>query len=155
MFAASQAISLLKRLRRLSPQELGLLLQAWPVLAGVRVVMKTLPGPALTRMAQPLTKGRGETHPDLKRLAWAIKTAGRFLPGGKHCLSQAVALKALAATRGQDLQIELGVLKRDGEVLAHAWIECGGSVLLGNRADLDQFERITPPMFRSSGTRVE
>jgi hypothetical protein len=89
----------------------------------------------------------GESHPprpngsDAKRrgasfsaeeIAWAVKAASARIPGATNCLVRALALKYLLNLFAHDANLRLGAGHLEGgRFEAHAWIESGGRVLIG------------------------
>jgi hypothetical protein len=73
-----------------------------------------------------------------RRLAAAVARVGDL--SGSTCLEQAVALVILLALHGRAARLVIGVSRANGGVSAHAWVECGGEVVLGGAAR----ERFTP-----------
>ena len=70
-----------------------------------------------------------DTRP--QRVSWAVSTVAPIIPGGT-CLPQAVTGTLMLAWRGIPSQIHIGVDKESGALQAHAWLEAGGRVILGN-----------------------
>jgi hypothetical protein len=61
----------------------------------------------------------------------AIRSASRYVPAAS-CLTQAIALRAMLARRGQPAVLNLGVRNPAyGRLDAHAWLEADGRVILG------------------------
>lgn len=66
----------------------------------------------------------------------AVQTASHYIPGAT-CLSQALTAYTLLRRRGYLCQVRIGVAKdARGRLVAHAWVEREGRILLGQRADL-------------------
>lgn len=65
-------------------------------------------------------------------VAWAVVLVARFVPGGDHCLAQALAGAALLNQLGLRAEIRLGVDNQYG-FAAHAWLECDGRIVIGAR----------------------
>jgi len=66
-------------------------------------------------------------------LAWAIQTASMGVPRAT-CLAQALALQVLLRRRGIDCRLRLGVAHdATAGLVAHAWLESEGRVLIGNQ----------------------
>jgi hypothetical protein len=67
----------------------------------------------------------------------------RLLPN-RPCLTQALVLQYLLLRRGDTLaKLHIGVAKgEDGELLAHAWIERGGRVLIGGATSPRTYRRL-------------
>jgi hypothetical protein len=102
-------------------------------------------------------------------VAWAVRTAGRHLPGTYACLVQALATRALLTAHGHESHLRIGVRMRGGSTAAgtgpqsgwdappeqdvpsgdangfgaHAWVVApDGTVLVGGLPDLDSFRPI-------------
>ena len=66
------------------------------------------------------------------RIVWAVDTASRYLPGMGTCLPRALAAAVLLRRAGLPAQVRVGVARgEDGSPEAHAWVECGGQVVIG------------------------
>ncbi len=92
-------------------------------------------------------------------IALAVSRVGAVVPGGEHCLSQALALRILLNRRGIPIAVSFGVRRgANSGVMAHAWVEYNGSVLIGG-TNLERFVRlagpekaqINPPVSASNG----
>jgi hypothetical protein len=107
---------------------------AFPVVLFVRIALWLLPFNVLHRLVARLTRraagGAASTVP-AERITWAVAAVARRIPRAT-CLTQALAATLLLAWRGHPATLRLGVAKRDdGSLHAHAWLECGGIILLG------------------------
>lgn len=94
--------------------------KSMPIRAAQRIAafaMRFLPAPVPT--ASP------------EQIARAIQAAGRLMPGFGNCLVQAVAAEAILSMGGYPCELKIGVARKSGEFLAHAWIEVQGEVLVG------------------------
>src|SRR5947209_6631188 len=81
---------------------------------------------------QPATGVYYPLDPVPARIAWAVTTAARVVPGAHNCLVQALAAHALLGRHGHGSQVRLGVARTSEQGLeAHAWVECQGAVLVG------------------------
>jgi len=77
-----------------------------------------------------------------EELAWAVRTAGRYVPSSKPCLTQALVLDSYLRRRGISSRVAIGVTRARGESLeAHAWVESEGEVLLGGE-DLERYTEL-------------
>lgn len=76
------------------------------------------------------------------RIAWAIDHARRVVPRAS-CVPQALAAEALLTRAGLPAALRIGVAKTDqGRLEAHAWVESGGRIVVG---ELDEgLARYTP-----------
>lgn len=90
-----------------------------------------------------LRRGRdGDGQGDALRVAWAVHHAARVVPGAS-CLTQALAAQIMLSRRRVPSVLHLGVDTRRDGFGAHAWLEAGGRVILGNtRERLADFARI-------------
>lgn len=70
------------------------------------------------------------------RVVWAVSTAAARLPGA-NCLTEALVARCLLARHRYDATLCFGVSRTrpaDRPFDAHAWLERGGSSLIGARA---------------------
>ncbi len=125
-----------------------LLVKAVALLAVVRLALKAFPFPAVRpgliragRESGRLTANRAPATD----IAWGVSVASQFVPGGGHCLSQALTLQTFLSRRGSPSTVCFGVQKDPGsDLLAHAWVEHEGQVLIGG-GQLDRFARLSAP----------
>jgi hypothetical protein len=68
----------------------------------------------------------------LHRAARRLGQAAKFCPLPLTCLAESLASKTLLARHGYTGALCIGVLKKDGKLEAHAWLECEDKVLIGN-----------------------
>jgi hypothetical protein len=67
-----------------------------------------------------------------EKIGWAISVAKRFVPKG-DCLPQALAAESLLMKNGYPAELRIGVVKTDrGGLEAHAWVESGGRLVVGD-----------------------
>jgi len=77
-----------------------------------------------------------------RRVVWAVGAAARRMLPKKPCLTQALVARWLLARGGQPAEMKIGVTFGDRrDLLAHAWLEQGGQVILGGA---DSPARYTP-----------
>lgn len=70
--------------------------------------------------------------PDPRRIGWAVRSAGRFLPGGRRCLVQSAAVQSMLRRSGLPGRVRVGFRREtDGRLQGHAWAESQGRVLTG------------------------
>jgi hypothetical protein len=68
--------------------------------------------------------------PEAKRIALAVVRAARFGVFRPQCLVRSVALSRMLEHHGiTGGLVRVGVRRRDGEFLAHAWVELAGETL--------------------------
>ena len=66
----------------------------------------------------------------IQDICHTVVTAARYVPGA-NCLAQSITGRAMLRRAGCVAEIRIGVLKNLSELQAHAWLESGGSVLIG------------------------
>jgi hypothetical protein len=133
---------------RLSAQQRWLLCKVTMLLSAIRLALWIVPYPAVRAFLDRLSHGSAKLERDpspAEQLAWATTVAGRFVPGGGHCLSQALTLRTVMTRRGYTARICYGVREVDGApFMAHAWVEHDGAVLIGG-GNLDRFRQLMAP----------
>jgi transglutaminase superfamily protein len=103
-----------------------LLLEAFATILGVRLALAMVPVDRVRTWAGHLKLGAGPAD----RLAWAVRTAWRRLPG-TSCLAAALALHRVLSRQGHPSQLTIGVASGKDGFAAHAWVICDGKILLG------------------------
>ncbi len=84
----------------------------------------------------------GNSIPDV------VQAAASLVPGAT-CLTQALTAQLLFAQRGVVTSLRIGVAHgAHGKLDAHAWLEHGGSVVIGQLPDLERFSPL-PSLERS------
>lgn len=102
--------------------------------AGIRLGLWLLPfhllRQILARAASPPRASTAAPSPD--RVAWALAVIGRMTPWATTCLTLALTAQVVLTRMGLPARLRLGAAKGpDGAVQAHAWVECGGAVIIG------------------------
>lgn len=139
-------MTLVRRLVRLTPTEWALLARAGFVVAIIRFLLISRPWSSALRMIRRFSLSLGTfafTHDvPVERLAWAVRTASRVIPGGT-CLAQAMALQAMLTATGRCGDVQIGVTKdvRRG-LQGHAWVEHEGHTLLSTASEIAQYTRM-------------
>ena len=77
-----------------------------------------------------------------RRVARMVKRAAAFVPHAT-CLVRVLTGAHLFAARGKQSQIVIGVRRRAGRLEAHAWLESGGRVVLGDVQDLPSYQPLS------------
>lgn len=117
----------IRKFRDLSRPDRNLLCAAWVSLIRARIAVSVFSLPRLRRNLPPAARPGA----DPLRIAWALHAASRFVPRST-CLVRALAAHRLLAKHGHASDLRIGVAKSDEAGLAaHAWVECGGTVLVG------------------------
>lgn len=123
-------IERLARYARLVRRHSVLLLKTAVTLAVIRLTLST-------RGYRPVLRHIGSVvpHPDrripLELLSWAVEWVAPFVPRAS-CMTQALALRYLAAREGQHCTIRIGVKQETGKPFeAHAWVIADGKTIIG------------------------
>jgi hypothetical protein len=96
-----------------------------------RLATWVLPFPVGRRL---LVGARRPATPTVTRdqIRWAMAHAQRVVPKAT-CLPQAMAAEALLMRGGLPADLRIGVMKEpSGKLLAHAWVESGGRIVVGD-----------------------
>ena len=147
MSAVRRALS---KLAALPKDERRLLLEAALLLPLVYTLQSTLPfrrWRALLTQAPlpPAAASRAPPAATPPQIAQAIERARRGVPGVYKCLPQAYAGHLLLHHHGHDSVVQVGVARdAKGGVEAHAWVELGGKILIGELPDLGRFVPLPP-----------
>ena len=129
-----------RTLARLDAADVRVLGHALLTLVRVRVWLWTRPWRSVYRsLERPVRVVAAQ--PDVRRLAWAIRAASRWIPGAT-CLTRAVALQQLLSRFGYDAIVQIGIQHGTGTFTAHAWTEHEGRPLLDAPADLVRYTRL-------------
>jgi hypothetical protein len=95
------------------------------------------------RVAQPL-----RATPSSEEICRAVDIAARFVSGAT-CLLKAQVGTAMLNRFGYPAEIKIGVWKKSSNLEAHAWVDCGGQVVLG--ASRNQYVEL-PKIDRGAGS---
>lgn len=128
----------LRRLRELPPERRRVLLRASGTLLAVRAALRLLPFATVRRLLSRLARpgAARQAAPDPATVGWAVETAGRRLLSSHPCLPQALTAQLLLARAGHTSRLRIGVARPGPEAMeAHAWVECGGEIVVGHLAD--------------------
>lgn len=79
-----------------------------------------------------------------RRVVGAVHAVGKRLLGDKPCLTQALVAQRLLRQKGYDTVLRLGVTKDGKELLAHAWLERDGQVVIGGNASQTRYTPLVP-----------
>jgi transglutaminase superfamily protein len=127
-------------LRSRNAAELALVVEAACLLGLIRVALPVVSFATLRRSLDRCATRRSKNpSPTPTTIAWAIKAASRRLPVAQTCLTEALAADVMLRRRGYDAELRLGVRRRQDhsqQLDGHAWVACGGDVVMGNVDDL-------------------
>ena len=118
------------KLARLSPRDWRELLEAqWALLVAQAMLRSRPMGTLATPIADAGTADAARLA-DARRLAVAMLRAARFGVFRPQCLVRSLALSRMLTAHGiRGGMVRVGVQRKDGEFLAHAWVELAGETL--------------------------
>jgi hypothetical protein len=125
---------------RLPNKDRILLFKTFLVLSGIRLDPLLLPLTKLRRVLRWIARFSAEkkdnNNQDLKRAVWAIESVGKYILGDSPCLTQALATQHLLTRLNKQSELCIGVAKDDGgKLVAHAWVESDGMIIIGGSED--------------------
>ena len=140
-------MALLGRTRRLTRHEWRVVLEAAALTPVAAAAVRGLPLPKavgllrrvarVRRASRPIGSGVASLTPD--RVATLVEWVGSVLSA--RCLVRALVLHAVLSRRGEPSEVVVGAAPdgpapgvRGGGLLAHAWVEHQGTVLMGAAA---------------------
>jgi transglutaminase superfamily protein len=129
--------------RRVPRPDRRLLFAAGWWLVRCRVALWTLPYVRTRRLVDRWSapRRRGAVAPG--RVAWAVRTAARPIPGAT-CLTQALAAEIMLRRDGAAPVVRFGATRAEGDFEAHAWLELDGKALVGDLG-LDRYTAFSRP----------
>lgn len=136
------ALEVFRKFVRLPARDRAVLARAVVTLGAARLATWVLPFATGRRL---LVGRRRSLPPGLTReqVRWAMAQAQRVVPRAT-CLPQAIAAEALLTRGGLPADLQIGVRKTSaGKLAAHAWVESGGRVVVGDLgAELATYTRL-------------
>jgi hypothetical protein len=136
----------LRKVFFLRPSEQRLLLRTGLLLCAARLGLWLLPLPTLRRLLAKLRpteaiSPEGQSA-NIEKIAWAVTVVSRYVPAAT-CLTQALAGQILLAQHGEPALLQIGVAKSEaGELVAHAWVESRGRIVIGDSRELFRYTRL-------------
>jgi hypothetical protein len=126
------ARSPLKKLLLLPAADRALLIRSVLLIGAARLALWVLPFNTVRRLfARPARQSPAQC-PTTEKIGWAIGVAKRCIPMG-NCLPQALAAESLLTRSGYPVELRIGVVKTDqGGLEAHAWVESGSRLVVGD-----------------------
>jgi hypothetical protein len=121
----------LRQFLRLPARDRSLLARSFFLVGVARLTLWELPFSVARRMLARRPR-RSTAQAPIEKIGWAISVAKRFVPRG-DCLPQALAAESLLMRDGYPVELRIGVVKRaHGRLEAHAWVESGGRLVVGD-----------------------
>ena len=120
-----------RKLLRLSAADRSLLANSVLLVGAARLALWVLPFNIVRRALTRRARRSSATH-STEKIGWAISVAKEFIPRG-NCLPQALAAESLLLRSGHPVELRIGVVKTaEGLLEAHAWVESGGRLVVGD-----------------------
>lgn len=136
----------LNKLLSLPAPEWRELLHAALLVVSFRLGLWIVPYRRLRRLAD-IEPRRRKSPPAgaASRIRRNITAVADFVPSAT-CLTQALAARALAGAAGLPSELRIGAAKgNNGEFMAHAWLVCGGEIVVGELPDLQRYSQLRQP----------
>jgi hypothetical protein len=132
------------KLSRLSVRDWRELFEAQWALLVAQVALRSRPTGALAMPVTTETAADPARIPDARRLALAMVRASRFGIFRPKCLVRSLALSRMLSARGiNGGRVRVGVRRKDGQFLAHAWVELAGETLGDAEEHVETFVPLT------------
>ena len=136
-----------------------MLIKVSTLLAMTRLGLSVLPYRTVQRLLDGIPQRRLHVADEAvykRQLLWAVRTAGWRLLGDRPCLPQALVVRRLFRQIGKPPELRIGVAKGEGgRLIAHAWVECEGEVVVGGRHSPTIYTRLLPLHERLSDVTSE
>lgn len=116
---------------------------------GVRAALHVLPYRTVQRWLVRGTQDVSSLAPEVvharrRRLVSLVAATSKHLLGDKPCLTQALVAQRLLRQQGYDTELRIGVTKDGQELLAHAWLERDGRVIIGGQSSQVRYAPLVP-----------
>jgi hypothetical protein len=126
-----------------------MLLKVALLLGLARLGLALLPFKTLQRLFAQTSKQTARVPADpagyRRRVVWAAEVAGKRLLGARPCLPQALVTQWLLNRAGCPATLRIGVAKgHAGQLLAHAWVEHDGKVVIGGAFSPARYKPLLP-----------
>jgi transglutaminase superfamily protein len=103
--------------------------------AFVAAALRTVAYARLQRWLERFTPVPRRTRSSVSDVTGAISAVGRRI-GGTTCLTEAAVAYTMLRRHGHDPRLRIGVRRGDAALDAHAWVECDGTVVMGELPEM-------------------
>ena len=103
--------------------------------AFVAAALRTVAYARLQRWLELFTRVPRRTRSSVSDVTSAISAVGRRI-GGTTCLTEAAVAYTMLRRHGHDPRLRIGVRRGDSALDAHAWVECDGTVVMGELPEM-------------------
>jgi hypothetical protein len=140
-------MALLVKFLRLKRTEKSLVLRSFLLVLFIRLLLWLVPARLLQRLftSNPTETGEnsGNDWSEITKIVRSVRSVSRFVPRAT-CLTQALAASLLIRRSGQRSELKIGVAKNEqSQLIAHAWLETDGRIILGELPDQSRFVALT------------
>ncbi|MFB2880643.1 lasso peptide biosynthesis B2 protein [Floridanema aerugineum] len=123
------------------------------LLGMIRLALWLLPFQTVHRLLARITPRTTELQQVdqdyINKVVWAVVIASPYIPGVK-CLAQALATQVMVEWRGYPTQVRIGITRnKKGQLLAHAWVESQGKVVIGGAGNMACYIPVSLPEVKS------
>lgn len=123
-------MSLIHSFLKLDNKTQLLLIKTLFVMWIIRVILWLFSFNRMEKIVKGFSRVKPVSSTPLPKITWAVQVMGRFVPRST-CLVRALSGQILLASYGYSSLVKIGVSKSKGEFEAHAWLEHGDEVVLG------------------------
>jgi hypothetical protein len=134
-------MSLAQSLRYRSGSDWMRLAEAALLYAFVAAALRTVAYARLQRWLEHFTRVR-RTRSSVSDVTTAISAVGRRI-GGTTCLTEAAVAYTMLRRHGHDPRLRIGVRRGDSALDAHAWVECDGTVVMGELPEMTGYAMLS------------
>ena len=116
---------------KLSFKDKSIIVKSFLLLWTVRIMLWILPFSVTQKILGRFTAVSDGSHSiPMEKLTWAVAVMSMYVPKAT-CLTRALAAQILLAGQNYPSNIKIGVSKTEGNFEAHAWLESGDKIVLG------------------------
>ena len=131
----SRAPHLLRTARGMSRLQWEMLVRATGWVVVTRVGLALLPWSRASSLLEgPPVRAGDPDGPRAQAALWAVRAVAKRLLRDRPCLTQALVARRLLRRYGFETTLRIGAARGEGGAFeAHAWLERGGTVVIGGR----------------------
>jgi hypothetical protein len=138
--------ALFARIAKTTADERWLLAEATFALAVASFLIAVAPFRRVAALARTSDGGPVDAAEQSNRIAavrWAVAASARRVPWRAKCIEQGFAAQWMLTRRGVPAVLHYGVARREGELVAHVWVQSDAIDVIGceNREDFAEVAR--------------
>ncbi|KST67763.1 lasso peptide biosynthesis B2 protein [Mastigocoleus testarum] len=122
-------------------KERKVLLMTSILIAAIRLGLLLLPFQRLLKLLDQFSQQNNTVRLSVRKILWSVNAVSSRIPGIKcKCLARALTTQVLMKRYGHTSKLQIGVAKTaQGNLEAHAWVEVGGVIAIGNIRNISRF----------------